>query len=139
MRNCYIIFITRKKNINFESFQRHYTNDKRLRFDINNKIIQFTFETQIDNGTNFLDLIINRIHNDVFNINIYRKPTQTYTIISNDYNHQFSKEVSYFNSLFYRLERIPLNEFNYVNKLNITNDVGIKNNFDIIPLKKIHK
>src|ERR1700678_1894108 len=48
-----------------------------------NKNIQFTLETQIDNKINFLDLTIH-ISNNKFNFNIYRKPTQTNTIIPND-------------------------------------------------------
>jgi len=103
-----------------------------------NKNIQFTLETQIDNKINFLDLTIH-ISNNKFNFNIYRKPTQTDTIIPNDSNHPFSQKFAYFNSILYRLERVPLNKSNYNNEFNIICDIGIKNNFDINTIKKIHK
>jgi hypothetical protein len=103
-----------------------------------NKNIQFTLETQIDNKINFLDLTIN-ISNNKFNFNIYRKPTQTDTIIRNDSNHPFSQKYAYFNSILYRLERVPLNKYNYHNELNIICDIAIKNNFNINTIKKIHK
>lgn len=48
-----------------------------------NKNIKFTLKTQINNKVNFLDHTINIIKNK-FNFNIYRKPTQTDSIITNE-------------------------------------------------------
>lgn len=72
------------------------------------KNVQFAFETQIDNSINFIDLTINRIVNDEFKFNIYRKSTQPRTINPNDSNHSFLQKCSYLNSLLYRLKRILL-------------------------------
>ena len=52
---------------------------------------------------------------------------------------KFFQKFSYFNSILYRLERVPLNKYNYNNEFNIICDIGIKNNFDINTIKKIHK
>lgn len=103
-----------------------------------NKHIQFTLETQINNKINFLDLTITIINNK-FNFNIYRKPTQTDAIIPFDSNHPYNQKISYFNALFYRLERIPLNKTNYQNELNIIYDIAIRNKFNLETIKKIHK
>ena len=57
----------------------------------------------------------------------------------NDSNHPFSQKFAHFNYILYRLERVPLRKSNYNNEFNIICDIGIRNNFDINTIKKIHK
>lgn len=54
-----------------------------------NKHIQFIYETQTNNKLNFLDFTITTV-NKRFNLSIYRKSTQTNTIIPNERNPQLS-------------------------------------------------
>ena len=103
-----------------------------------NKNIQFTLEIQINNKLNFLDLTVSIINNK-FDFSIYRKPTQTDAIIPHDSNHPYSQKISFFNSIFYRLERIPLNKTNYEHELNIIYNIAHRNNFNLNTIKKIHK
>ena len=39
----------------------------------------------------------------------------------------------------YRLERIPLNKYNYQHELNIIYNIDDRNNFNLNTIKKIHK
>jgi len=69
-----------------------------------NKHIQFTLEKQKKNKLNFLDLTTTIINNK-FHFHIYSKSTQTDSIKPHDSNHLYSQKNSFFNSIFYRLER----------------------------------
>lgn len=96
---------------------------------VNNAIIQFTFEMQIDNKINFLDFSIN-ICNKKFNFNIYKKPTQTDNNPKYDSTVNFQKK--FLTSFLYYINtptKRPINVFNYIN--NIIYDVKIKYHFSI--------
>lgn len=45
----------------------------------------------------------------------------------------------FFNSIFYKLERIPLNKHNYLHELDIIYNIVHKNNFNLNTVTKIHK
>jgi len=61
------------------------------------------------------------------------------SIIQYDSNQSFSQKVSYFNSVFNRVERVPLINSNFENELNVIYKLEIKNNFDIKTINNIHE
>lgn len=85
-------------------------------------IIQFTFETQINNIINFSDFAIIITH-DKFIFSIHRKSTQTGVIIPNDSSHPYSQKISYFNSILYRL-KVSIRTY-FLEKSNDKNEYNI--------------
>lgn len=103
-----------------------------------NTNIQFTLEIQLNNKINLLNLIVS-IYNNKFEFNIYRRPPQTDTIIPYDSNHPYTQNISFFNLMFYRLEKIPLNSFNHQQEFIHEIAYKKKKNVEISVNNKIHK
>jgi hypothetical protein len=54
------------------------------------------------------------IKGKIFKLIIYRKPTKTDSVILHDSNQLFTQKISFFNSLFFRLEPILFIKLNYL-------------------------
>jgi len=65
---------------------------------------------QLNNKMNFLDFAITTINNK-FEFNIYKKLTQTYSIIPYNSNYVLTQKIAFFYSVFYRLKHILLNKY----------------------------
>lgn len=69
--------------------------------------IKFTYEEEIEGKLNFLDLSITR-NGDNFELDIYRKPTNTLRYITSDSFHSFEHKMSAFHSMIFRALNIPM-------------------------------
>jgi hypothetical protein len=85
------------------------TNDILITSQINNvdSCLEFKTSKEDCNNINYLDISIQRNDTNV-NIDIYRKPTETGTIIHATSNHQFEQKMAAFNCYIHRLLRMPL-------------------------------
>ncbi|XP_044750012.1 uncharacterized protein LOC123310559 [Coccinella septempunctata] len=97
---------------------------------INSKFkIKFTLEKAINNSINFLDLNITLNEDCSFSYDIYRKTTQTDTIIPFHSYHAPPIKRTVFRFLFNRLLNIPLSEDNYRKELKIIYQIGENNEY----------
>lgn len=102
--------------------------------------IKFTVEIENNNNIPFLDLNLERINNKI-NFSIYRKSTSTSRYITRDSFCHFSHKMAVFNSLIYRLCKIPLSVNNYMKELNHIKLIADVNGFgekDITNLVQKH-
>ena len=78
-------------------FDQNGTNERIVIHHINNidRHLQFKISKEEDSITNYLDLSIHRIKNNV-DIVIYRKPTCTGTAIQFSSNHQYERKLATF-------------------------------------------
>jgi hypothetical protein len=85
------------------------TNETTLSNQINNidNHLEFKTTTEDNNTINYLDISIHRNNTNV-DICIYRKPTETGTIIHSTSNHPFEQKMAAFNSYIHRLLNMPL-------------------------------
>jgi hypothetical protein len=81
--------------------------------------IKFTIEREQNNSINFLDITISKDTNK-FNINIFRKPTTTDTIIPNDSNHPIEQKMA---AIRYYFSRIQTYSLGPVAKIQETNTI----------------
>lgn len=105
--------------------------------------IKFTVEIENNNRIPFLDLNLTRTNNRI-DINIYRKPTNTNRYITNDSYSTNAHKMAVFNSLIYRMCKLPLSPNNFINELehikNIAHINGFyKSDIDNILRKHSHK
>jgi hypothetical protein len=73
--------------------------------------IKFTMEKEINNKINFLDLSIEKAHNNL-QLGIYRKPTATDLIIHYDSCHPYEHKNTAINFLINRMNKYPLSHNN---------------------------
>jgi hypothetical protein len=71
--------------------------------------LKFDYTMECNNSINFLDITIHR-NNTNFDINIYRKPTTTDTIIHFNSNHPFEQKTAAFCFLLNRMHQLPRNQ-----------------------------
>lgn len=93
-----------------------------------NQKIQFTMEAGKDQ-LNYLDLSIKK-HRNKLEFEIYRKPTQTDTIIPADANQSIQAKYSAFHSLIHRLFNVPLSPENYKKEVDVIKTVAFNNGYD---------
>ena len=90
--------------------------------------IQFTLEVEHNNSINFLDLTISKSQNNLV-FDIYRKPTQTDSIIHATSQHPLSHKHAALHSLIYRLIKTPLSPSNYNKELNTIKQIAFNNGY----------
>ena len=79
--------------------------------------IKFTLDKENENGSlPFLDVLITRVNNKL-DFSVYRKPTNTDRYITNDSYRPKSTKLAAFNSMVYRLCKLPLSIRNYMKEL----------------------
>ena len=78
--------------------------------------IKFTYETEQNQVLPFLDLLLERKKNRI-EFNIYRKSSMTNRYITSDSFCSYANKLAAFNSMIYRLCKIPLSVKNYINEL----------------------
>lgn len=78
--------------------------------------IKFTMEREQNGKLPFLDVLVTRINNKL-DFNVYRKPTNTDRYITRDSYCRKSTKLAAFNSMVYRLCRLPLSVINYMEEL----------------------
>lgn len=91
--------------------------------------IKFTLEKAVKNSINFLDLNITLNEDHSFSYNIYRKTTQTDSIIPFHSYHAPPIKRTVFRFLFNRLLNIPLSKENYKKELNTIYQIGENNHY----------
>lgn len=99
--------------------------------------ITFTMEREVEGQLPFLDLLLTRNNNSI-SFDIYRKPTSTDNVIQYSSNSPFSHKFSAFNSLFYRLFKIPLSRDAFNKELTIIKEIAINNGFPLSSINKIY-
>jgi hypothetical protein len=73
------------------------------------KHLQFKISTEVNSTINYLDILIHR-NNDAITIEIFRKPTETGTVIHLTSNHTFEHKISAFLYYINRLTTFPITE-----------------------------
>lgn len=91
--------------------------------------IKFTYETEINQTLPFLDILLERKCNKI-EFNVYRKPTITDRYITSDSYCSHANKMAVFNSMVYRLCKLPLSVKNYIKELNYIKNVASINGFD---------
>ena len=98
--------------------------------------ISFTIEKEQDGKLPFLDLLLTRKNNKV-EFEVYRKPSSTDNIIQFTSNTPHSHKFASFNSLFYRLFKLPLTVEGFNKELNIIKGIARNNGFPMNSVNKI--
>lgn len=78
--------------------------------------IKFTMEKETNGKLPFLDVMVTRVNNKL-DFSVYRKPTNTDRYITRDSYCTKSTKLAAFNSMVYRLLRLPLSIVNYMEEL----------------------
>jgi len=99
--------------------------------------IQFTSEVEINNALNFLDITITN-RNNKHNFSIYRKPTQSDMVIHKSSNHPRQQKMAAFRSMFYRLEKVPMDRKDYEDELKTIQYIAQKNGYNKEEISKVH-
>lgn len=100
--------------------------------------ITFTSELEQNNSLNFLDLTI-RKENKEHVYSIYRKSTTCDTIIHASSCHPLRYKLSFFNSMIYRLLKIPLKPAEVKKELNILKQIAVANGYNDDVVMKTYK
>lgn len=69
--------------------------------------------------------------NNTFDFIISKYVTQTDFVTLHDSKYPHSLKITFYNSIFYNLERVPLNKHNYQHELNIMFNTVQRNNFNL--------
>lgn len=99
--------------------------------------IKFTYESEMDNKINFLDITIEKIGGKL-DFSIYRKPTTSSCIIHQLSNHPIEQKMASFQAYFHRLENIPMSEVNYNRELGIIYQLGEENGYKSRDICNLH-
>lgn len=94
------------------------------------KNINFTLELEHNRKIPFLDLVLHRNADGKIDIDIHRKETATQRYITNDSNHHWIHKQAAFNSMIYRMCKIPLSQVNYEKELNFIYETAVKNGYN---------
>lgn len=107
--------------------------------EINNlhKNIKFKIEEEINNKLNFLDITIHNNHNN-FKFSIYRKPTQNNLIIPNSSMHPPQHKMAAFNSMLYRMHRLPLSQIEKQKEKTIVFRIALDNGYKLKTIEKLN-
>ena len=101
--------------------------------------INFTMELENNNNIKFLDIDITKNHNKL-EFNIYRKPTQTDTIIPHDSYHHHTHKFAAIKTYLHRCNSTPMSDQNKRRELEIIKQIATNNNFSTTTIEKvIHK
>ncbi len=122
------IYISQNSGININKITQEINK-------IHNKI-KFTVEEETNNKLNYLDLTISKTTTKL-EFSIYRKPTQTNLIIPNNSNHPPQQKMAAFNSLIYRMLRLPLNDTNRAIEREIIQQIATDNGYSIKTINKL--
>jgi len=122
------IYISQNNGININKITQEINK-------IHNKI-KFTVEEETNNKLNYLDLTISKTTTKL-EFSIYRKPTQTNLIIPNSSNHPPQQKMAAFNSLIYRMLRLPLNDTNKAIEREIIQQIATDNGYSIKTINKL--
>lgn len=91
--------------------------------------IRFTVEIENNHRLPFLDLLILRMPNGKIAFDIYRKETATQRYITNDSNHHQMHKRSAFNSMIFRMCKVPLSDKNYEKELSFIYETAVINGY----------
>ena len=105
-------------------------------FNRQHQNLAFTHEFEENKKINFLDLTLERKGNKI-EFEIYRKPTQTDTTISNDSIHPTIHKTAAFRSMLYRAYKIPLSEANRNKEINTIKKIAQANGFQNKTIEEI--
>jgi predicted GIY-YIG superfamily endonuclease len=100
--------------------------------------INFTIEKESEGKLPFLDLMIHR-EKDKITLDIYRKPTDAPLCIPNKSYHHYRHKLAAFESAFFRLCNLPLNEKRHKKELEYILNMGRLNGFESWKLKVIYE
>ena len=115
---------------NIHSFHDHINN---LHDNLN-----FTLELEHNNRINFLDVSIIR-ENGSLSYDIYRKPTQTDSIIPFDSFHHISQRFAALNSYLHRCYSLPLNKERRMKEIDCIREIAYNNGFSTSTFNNILK
>ena len=99
--------------------------------------ISFTLEREIDRRLPFLDLLLCR-NDGTIDFEVYRKPTATDNIIQFSSNSPQQHKFSAFNSMLYRLFKLPLSKSAFDKEFNTIKTIATNNNFSLSSLNKLY-
>jgi hypothetical protein len=98
---------------------------------------QFKISTETKNTINYLDLLIHRNNNNNITIGIYRKPTETDTVIHITSNHPYEQTLSAFYYYINRLIILPITEKSKQNEWEIILAIARNNGYPINIIQKL--
>lgn len=90
--------------------------------------IKFTVEREENRRLPFLDLMLTRNNNRI-DISVYRKPTSTDRYITYNSFTSYQHKLAAFNSMTYRLCKLPLNVQNYIQELKNIKRIALINGY----------
>ena len=93
-------------------------------------------EEETNNKINYLDITISKA-TPILEFDIYRKPTQTNLIIPNYSNHPPQQKMAAFNSLIYRMLRIPLTDTKRSVERKTILQIATENGYSIKTINKL--
>jgi len=99
--------------------------------------INFNLEREVNQCLPFLDLLLCR-KEDHISLEVYRKPTATDNVIQFDSLSPGQHKFAAFNSLFYRLFKLPLSNAAFEKEYNIIKSIAINNKFPISSFNKLY-
>jgi len=100
--------------------------------------IKFTVEVENENSLPFLDLRLTRINNKI-DISVYHKPTSTKRYITSDSYCPIQHKLAVFNSMVFRLCKLPLSVMNYMAEYNYILNVAEINGYGASIVDKLIK
>ena len=98
--------------------------------------IKYTIEIEQNNNLKFLDLSITKLQ-DSLEFDIYRKPTQTDTIIPMDSHHHHAHVHAAINCYLDRCFKVPLSENNRMKEIECIHAIANNNGFTDVQFKKL--
>ena len=98
------------------------------------KNLQFKMSTEVNNTINYLDILIRR-HSKGITIGLYRKPTETSTVIHLTSNHPHEHKISAFLHYINRLTTLPITESSKQNEWETMLTIARNNGY---PVSMIH-
>lgn len=93
-----------------------------------NNAIKFTHEIEQDGMLPFLDILVYR-NGPKIEFDVYRKPTSTTRYITADSHHTMNHKMAAFNSMIYRMCRLPLNSQSFDKELLNIKEIATKNGY----------
>jgi hypothetical protein len=102
---------------------------------LNEFIIKFTIEKELNDSISFLDLTIHREEENLL-LSIYRKPTQTDIIIPNDSFHQYEHKFSSSNYLLNRAHNYPVTKGAKETELNTIGAILLSSQYNTNQINK---
>jgi hypothetical protein len=124
------------------TFYKRYVDDILIIYDLNrtsetsiyshiNNIddhLKFKMTTEEDLTINYLDIAIHRNETNM-DVDIYRKPTDTGTVIHSSSNHPHEHKMAAFNYYIHRLLNMPLTDINKTKEWNVIQTIAERNGY----------